>query len=119
MSDAVFMGVVLAVRDSAESEWNGSRGVPVRIANVHVETSWKGVPADTVVDVRTGRSEGDCGFAFEPEHRYLVFAHGPVLKTGICDRTTFVRFERGLIDSLGVPMSQYRRPFKRHTKPRP
>jgi hypothetical protein len=114
-TDAVFMGVAIAVRDSSELGEDGSEGVPARVATFRVETSWKGVRADTVVHVWTGRGGGDCGFGFEQEHRYLVFAHGADLKTGICDRTTPVRFERGLIDSLGAPLSQSKRLFKRRT----
>jgi hypothetical protein len=114
-SDAVFMGVTLAVRDSAELREDGSEAVPSRVASFHVETSWKGVLADSVVQVWTGLGGGDCGFGFEPEHRYLVFAHGPDLRTGICDRTMPVRFERGLVDSLGAPMSRSKKPIKRRT----
>jgi hypothetical protein len=114
-SDAVFMGVAIAVRDSSEVGEDGSEGAPARVATFRVETSWKGVRADTVVHVWTGQGGGDCGFGFEQQHRYLVFAHGADLKTGICDRTTFVRFERGLIDSLGTPISHSKKPTKRRT----
>jgi hypothetical protein len=43
-----------------------------------------------IVDVMTGQGGGDCGYRFEPNEHYLVYAHkgeNGVLSTGICSPT--------------------------------
>jgi hypothetical protein len=89
LSDAVFLGDVLTVRDSVQKMPNGGAR-KFLIASVRVKEAWKGVCADTVVTMFTGYGGGDCGYEFEQGGEYLIYAHGPrlgFLITSICTRT--------------------------------
>ena len=85
-SAAVFSGKVIDIRE--ESQFNPKRSVLFEVSN-----SWKGVH-ETQIIVATGLGGGDCGFDFEKEKEYLVYANessmygDKQLSTTICDRTT-------------------------------
>jgi len=57
-----------------------------------VINSWKGVD-NTIIDIATGRGGGDCGYTFDRDQEYLVYAsHAYGIPdnywvTGICGRT--------------------------------
>jgi hypothetical protein len=58
-----------------------------------VTTSWKGVEK-SLISVSTGRGGGDCGYPFQADQEYLVYANhaygnpNKYLVTSICSRTT-------------------------------
>lgn len=57
-----------------------------------VTRQWKGVSTEEVV-VRTASDSAACGYAFEAERDYVVYAsrdEGGTLFTGLCDRTALV-----------------------------
>lgn len=80
-SRAVFVGKVMQVFQQPDAS-----GVLVKF---RVEKSWKG-RLTREVTVATGQGGGDCGYRFEVDDSYLVYAYGPnenSLGTNICQRT--------------------------------
>ena len=87
--DAVFVGTVRAIE---------VREVPIegitwlarrRLVHISIDGPARGVQG-TAVDVWTGEGDGDCGYAFKPGSRYIVYAYkrpDGALGTGICSRT--------------------------------
>ncbi len=60
-----------------------------RNISFEVQDSWQGV-ATTQITVRTGQGGGDCGYGFQQDKPYLVYAHESPdgsLYTSICSRT--------------------------------
>ena len=79
-----------------------------KTVTMEVSTTWKGIKEKTVT-VFTGLGGGDCGYAFQVDKSYLVYAYqskdrdgklGP-LSTNICTRTRAVESAKGDIDALG------------------
>lgn len=84
-STAVFSGKVIEIRDIDQQYYQ---------AVFDVEESWKGIEEEPVI-ITTATSGDFCGYGFEIDKEYLVYAHGqtqpigarPDLGTGICTRT--------------------------------
>jgi hypothetical protein len=107
-ADAVFTGRVLAIQDPPASSDGGWQ---TRRVTLRVDRAWKGMESDTVV-VRTGWSDGDCGFRFRRGGSYLVFAGAAEdgsLVTGLCDRTTRLRRAAADLRALGPPARRWPR----------
>ena len=97
-ADAIFEGRV--VRAELKSTWlktsvgdsvpaNLDEDPPTMLVRFEVKHSYRGVQGE-LVDVETGLGGGDCGFAFEIDRQYLVYAdrtESGQLATGICDAT--------------------------------
>lgn len=64
-ADAVFSGEVESIEDA------GDRNLAVTF---EVDQVWKGT-GDATVSVHTEPSEAECGFEFEEDESYLVYAH--------------------------------------------
>lgn len=92
--DAVFLGKVLDI-DSLRYGYN---------VEFEVEKSWKGISEEKVV-IGTGEGGGDCGYSFEKNEVYVVYAYHDAyddyvyddyddsgLKTGICSRTAKLEY---------------------------
>lgn len=92
--DAVFLGKVLDI-DSLGYGYN---------VEFEVEQSWKGISEKRVV-IGTGEGGGDCGYSFEKNEEYVVYAYHDAyddyvyddyddsgLKTGICSRTAKLEY---------------------------
>lgn len=95
--DAVFLGKVLNI-DSLGYGYN---------IEFEVEKSWKGISEKEVV-IGTGDGGGDCGYSFEKNEEYVVYAYDDYdvvyayddyaydddmgLKTGICSRTAKLEY---------------------------
>lgn len=83
---AVFSGRVVEIEDI------GGGGSEVAFLTKKVRfaviDAYRGVSGETI-EVRTGRGGGDCGYSFELNESYLVYAwkNGGNLSTGICSRT--------------------------------
>lgn len=85
-SDAVFAGTVDAITDSTTGEFmSPAQDKTVTFA---VSTVWKG-PEQETVDVVTADSSASCGFPFEEDASYLVYADraDDRLTVSLCSRT--------------------------------
>jgi len=89
-TDAVFIGSVLSVTDRT---WplptRPSMIVRTLKVVLIVDRAWKGVLTDSVV-IWTGTGPGDCGYPFQVNERYLVFAAAAdsgAFSTSICTLT--------------------------------
>jgi hypothetical protein len=79
-SAAVFSGKALEITSKDEFEM---------IVRIKVEKSWKAVlPKE--IEITTAKGGSMCGYGFEVEKKYLVYAHGSLdaLRTDNCSRTT-------------------------------
>lgn len=100
-ADAVFAGRVVAVE--AEDEESGFRRLAVRFA---LDAAWKGVPAGDEVTVKTAEQSAACGYSFEPEEEYLVYAYASEaggLTTGLCTRNAPLAQADEDLAALGEP----------------
>jgi hypothetical protein len=101
-SDAIFEGRVVAI------EAKGPEGVGPKTHRVvlRVVRSWKGVdPKRQQLTVRTSSSEAACGYSFEPDTSYLVYAsrgEGGKLKVSLCSRTRPAEKAREDFERLGA-----------------
>lgn len=79
-ASAVFTGRVVGIDTPAGYE-------PLRV-DFEVETVWKG-PVEAQVEIRTARDSAACGFAFEKNASYLVYAYEADgdLHTNLCSRS--------------------------------
>jgi hypothetical protein len=99
-AEAVFSGKVTAIAVRAgqfDSE---------KVVSLDVERAWKGVSNDTdTVNVTTVSNEGLCGFPFEENREYLVYAYsreGDVpLRVDICGGTAPIESAQKDPDSPG------------------
>lgn len=82
---AIFEGRVTKLADEPPSEGRGA-GKLVTLALVR---TWKGLENEETITVRTSDSSASCGFGFELEKSYLVYAHGApdALLVTSCSRT--------------------------------
>lgn len=80
-TEAVFSGEVINIEKASEFALK----ITIRIEDV-----WKG-DLPEVTTLITGIGKGDCGFSFETERTYLIYANGNLKKNsltvGICSRT--------------------------------
>lgn len=100
-ADIVFAGVVIDVEKVTEIdtiEIGNSKSVftlSYYIYTLKIETVYKRKRRkylkDTVVKIRTGMGSGDCGFHFQQNHKYIVYANTAekryLFTTNICTRT--------------------------------
>ena len=89
-TDAVFIGSVVSVTDRT---WplpsRPSMIVRTRKVVLVLDRAWKGALEDSVV-IWTGTGSGDCGYPFQVNERYLVFAAAAdsgAFSTGLCTLT--------------------------------
>lgn len=68
---ALFEGRVLEVIDVADAGPAGERRVTLSVVR-----TWRGLENTERVTVRTAGSSATCGYMFEPDHSYLVYAGG-------------------------------------------
>ncbi len=99
--DAIFEGRVVGAE--LKSTWlkasvgdsvpaNLEEVLPTMLVTLEVMRSYRGVQGP-LVDVETGLGGGDCGFAFEIDRQYLVYAdrtESGQLETGGCDATAAI-----------------------------
>lgn len=89
-TSAIFVGRVTRVRTVQDDAAEGHR--VRKVATVRVAENLEGLPRrEREVEVRTGSGGGDCGFNFEADRSYLIYAARSAisgqLETGICSRT--------------------------------
>jgi len=113
--DAVFIGEVVSVRDTALGAGGCSGSYSAKVVRLRVTRAWSGVRAGTVTTVVTGSGSGDCGYPFEGK-RHLIYAtrfDPRAWTTNICMRTRPMPF--GAPDSIAL--SQLRRRDARRLGP--
>jgi len=88
-TSAIFVGRVTRIR-TVEDDADEGRRVS-KIVTMRVQERFLGLEREREVEVRTGAGGGDCGFDFQRNRNYLVYAGRSVmtgrLETGICSRT--------------------------------
>lgn len=101
-SDAVFIGSVI---DLTPVNRDQSGIFLFHKIKFEVKSSWKGVDLGEVI-VTTAAQSGMCGFAFEQDSTYLVyaFAQGDSLLTNICTRTRSLSQAKEDLDEIGKPL---------------
>lgn len=84
---AIFSGKVIEISEPNNKIFKSSAD-PVAVL-FEVDTIWKGVDESQVI-VQTAESSASCGFSFDLNTEYLVYAYGDEddLQTGLCERTT-------------------------------
>jgi hypothetical protein len=94
---AVFAGTVTHIDVPGGDVISTADPVAVTFA---VETVWKG-PVEPILLVTTARSSISCGYHFDLNQSYLVYAYGSEgnLETGLCSRTTRLS---PILDDLAV-----------------
>lgn len=109
-ADAVFSGSVVSVEDSFRETDFGR--IPQRRVVLELDRVWKGCEAadggerPRRVELVTGSGGGDCGYGFEDEGRYLVYAREAAdgsLTTSICSRTAKLDNASDDMAALGEP----------------
>jgi MYXO-CTERM domain-containing protein len=83
---AIFEGRVTKVEDEAKVEGGPPPGKRITFALVR---TWKGLEDQEVISLRTNESSASCGYTFEPNTSYLVYAGGEpgALSVTTCSRT--------------------------------
>lgn len=89
-TSAIFVGRVTRIRTVEDRSDAGTR--TQMVATIRIAERFLGIARrDREVDVRTGSGGGDCGFNFERDRTYLIYASRSALtnrlETGICSRT--------------------------------
>lgn len=87
---AVFSGKVVELVDDNKFSYIKSSADPIEVL-FEVNESWKGTNTSQVI-VKTARSGASCGYEFELNKEYLVYAYGEIdqLETGFCERTALL-----------------------------
>ncbi len=92
-TSAIFTGRVTKI-DTFTEESDGQTRVR-KLVTLRVQDRWRGVQGKRDVIVATGAGGGDCGFQFDQNQTYLVYANQSVqtgnYETGICSRTSLVK----------------------------
>jgi hypothetical protein len=116
-ADIIFSGTVTSIHENCNS------AIPVCVS-VTVNKCWKG-NIENEINIYTGFGGGDCGFNFDVNKEYLIFANSEHITTS-CHRTVLVeeshdiynlmeKFENiPLIDTLGN-LNNYATSFLKNT----
>nr|WP_309099617.1 hypothetical protein [Fredinandcohnia onubensis] len=87
---AVFSGKVIKMGDENKNSYIQSSADPIEVL-FEVNESWKGVETSQLL-VSAARSSASCGYEFELDKEYIVYAYGESdnLETGLCERTALL-----------------------------
>ena len=102
---AVFEGRVVAIKSEAE----GAVGPADKRVLLRVVRAWKGIEAEQV-QVTTADNSAMCGYHFEPEKSYLVYAHGNDeggLRVSLCSRTKLIEQADEDLSHLGAGVTTF------------
>jgi len=99
-STAVFAGKVIDI--DAPSGIIVDSADPVRVT-FEISKIWKGPDYETLV-LTTARDGASCGYGFEENEEYIVYAYGEEnkLSTGICSRTRLLAKAQEDLQDLGA-----------------
>jgi hypothetical protein len=100
---AVFSGKVIAIKKPFKLLIRSSAD-PVNVT-FEVDRVWKGDVGKNV-SIQTAMSGPSCGFNFNKNEEYLVYAHGDIaqLKVSLCSRTQAFLTSGKDIEALGAPL---------------
>jgi len=102
-SDAqvIFEGRVSKISDETPSEGGPPPGKQITLAIVR---TWKGVDNVETVTVRTNESSASCGYAFQLDTSYLIYAGGTpdALSVSSCSRTRLMADASEDLAALGA-----------------
>ena len=90
--DAVFSGKVVKI-DELHPTAPVFSSMDPNIVLFEVDTVWKGLTdEDNIVTVHTAQSSASCGYGFENNREYIVYAdtHGDQLQVSLCSRTNTI-----------------------------
>jgi hypothetical protein len=98
---AVFSGKVLSIKEPSKL-LNWSSADPVKVT-FEVYQVWKG-GLGKKVSVQTAMDGASCGFEFEQNQEYLVYANGDIsnLEASLCSRTQSILTSGNDIQALGT-----------------
>jgi hypothetical protein len=103
-SDAVFIGRVISVRDTALGAGGCKGSYAAKVARLVVTHSWSGPRVGSVATVVSGHGGGDCGYAFEGTS-HLIYCYpfdGRIWTTNVCTRSR--PMPSAVADSLALSM---------------
>jgi len=106
--DAVFIGEVVSVQDTALGAGGCAGLYSGKVARLRVTYAWSGGQTGTLTTVVTGHGGGDCGYPFEGA-RHLIYATRlarHTWTTSICTRTRPLPF--GAPDSVALSQLRHR-----------
>jgi len=91
-TSAIFSGRVTRI-DTVTEETDGQTRVK-NLVTMRVQDRWRGLQGKRDVVIATGAGGGDCGFQFEANQTYLIYANQSAqtgrYETGICSRTALL-----------------------------
>jgi Tissue inhibitor of metalloproteinase len=98
---AVFAGKVVSIKNANFSIFKSSAD-PVQVT-LEVSEVWKG-PAQQKIVITTAESSASCGYNFDLNSEYLVYAHGEnnQLSTGLCEGTKLLSSAASDLAILGT-----------------
>jgi len=100
-SDQVFSGKVISIKNE-----KGSNGIIKKVVLFKVNQTWKGSKV-TKIKITTGLGGGDCGYPFQKNHDYLVYANKSDMYgkkefvSVICSRTNDLASAKGDLAIIG------------------
>ena len=101
-SDAIFEGRVVGVAPAQQGDIGPS---DVQVV-LRVVRAWKGVGQDQEqIEVRTAGNSAACGYDFEPDRSYLVYANegsDGTLRVSLCSRTQLIEQAGEDLEVLGA-----------------
>lgn len=100
-SGAVFSGKVIEIVDRNKNGLTHSSADPMEVV-ITVDEIWKGIDESQVVVV-TERDSASCGFQFEVDKNYIVYASkdGDQLRASLCSRTALLSAAVDDLSELG------------------
>jgi hypothetical protein len=108
-ADAVFEGDVVSLRLLEIPQPPGERYVRKTSVTIRVFRSWKGIE-DSLVTLWNGSGIGDCGYDFQLQRGYLVFATRDAdgrLSTTSCSKSTPIGKAQKAVRKLGIAERVY------------
>lgn len=101
MKTAVFAGKVVSIKNNSFSLFKSSAD-PVQVT-LEVSEVWKG-PAQQKIVITTAESSASCGYNFDLNSEYLVYASGEnnQLSTGLCEGTKLLSSAASDLAILGT-----------------
>jgi hypothetical protein len=107
-SDGIFVGTVQSITSFIDKYQIGTseHSRQRRRVRVKVLESFRG-STESEIDVYTGSGGGDCGYGFETQRSYLIYAYREPVSgqwgTGICSRTMPIDSAKGDLEYLRGP----------------
>ena len=106
--DAVFSGNVISMEELHPTEPLYFSGDPV-VVTFEIDKIWKGLNSSDSITVHTAQSSASCGYGFETNQKYIVYAsyddEKEQLEVSLCSRTSLLSDASEDLEELGTGMS--------------